>query len=156
MKTFVHLEPVWRTRANFILMARVPDEDSLEESLEQMWAERLTNNEFLLCCIPFRTYGLALGDVVKTAPELGRDYVITERVQASGRLVYRAWFGNVESTIKHDLRFQAVVKCQCEAWFFEWYSDNLLAIDIPGVEFKGRFDEVFTPMLKVGVLFEPG
>lgn len=121
-----------------------------------MWAEQVSENEFVLCCIPFMTYGLALGDLVVTSPQQERQYVIEALKQASGRLVYRVWFGDTDPKIKQDLRFQSVVKCQCEAWLFEWYSDNLLAIDIPGVEFKGRFDEVFNPMLELGALFEPG
>jgi hypothetical protein len=124
--------------------------------MEKLWAEQVAADEFILCCIPFFTYGMALGDRVRTALEGDKQHVIIARVQASGRLVYRCWFGDVDPAVKDDARVEAERVCRQERWWFEWSSTNLLAVDLPSVAYRDRFDDVFHSVQKFGVAVEDG
>jgi hypothetical protein len=88
----VHETPVWRDRADFIIAAQLRDADQ-PKRWEQLWARRLDDAEFEVCCIPFFLYDLALGDVVATEPADEREYVMSRVVRSSGRFVFRVWFG---------------------------------------------------------------
>jgi hypothetical protein len=57
MKEAQHLAPVWRERADFILGAIVEDGIS-----EQLWARKVDDLQFEVCCIPFWVYNISLGD----------------------------------------------------------------------------------------------
>jgi hypothetical protein len=57
---------------------------------EQLWAKRLGDTEFEICCIPFILFDVALGDVVQTSS----DYWFQRVLKPSGRFVFRAWFGD--------------------------------------------------------------
>ena len=67
----VHDNPVWRDRANYILQADLSGH-GLPGRFEQLWAQDLGDGTFQLCCLPFFTYGYALGDVVRVEPSEGR------------------------------------------------------------------------------------
>src|SRR6185312_6187921 len=73
-----HHQPVWRSRANFIVAAKVDD-----THWEQLWTQRLEHNQYLICCIPFFVYDLALGDVVSTQPRDSKQYVVEQVVNPS-------------------------------------------------------------------------
>src|SRR5690625_5461577 len=64
-KIAVHAHPAWRDKANFMIFADL-SESGLSGRWEQLWSRQLSETEFQLCCIPFFTYGLALGDRVTT------------------------------------------------------------------------------------------
>lgn len=61
----VHREPMWRERSNFIIATAI-DSANTDISTEQLWARKVDDRHFELCCIPFFAYDLALGDVVET------------------------------------------------------------------------------------------
>jgi hypothetical protein len=117
-----HADPVWRDRANFIIATAIEPFGPGIES-EQLWSRRVEDRVFELCCIPFFTYGLALGDLVVTAA--GEGYMVQDRVEQSGRSVFRAIFsrqghGTAENVNVELLRKGALV---------EWYSATYLAVD---------------------------
>src|SRR5690625_2025607 len=87
----VHAHPAWRDKANFMIFADL-SESGLSGRWEQLWSRQLSETEFQLCCIPFFTYGLALGDRVTTGPAKDKKYVILSVTRKSGRLVYRICF----------------------------------------------------------------
>lgn len=151
----IHSEPAWQDRANFLIFADLADHD-MPGRMEQLWAQQMDRDEFVLCCIPFFTYGLALGDRVKTSPRGGREYVISERLHSSGRITYRCWFGDLAPATRDKARLDAVVLCQREGWLFEWSSTNLLAVDIPSALQQSRFATAFAPLLAQGVTYERG
>lgn len=66
----IHENPVWRDRANCILQADLTGH-GLPGRFEQVWARDLRNGTYELCCLPFFTYGFALGDVVRLEPSKG-------------------------------------------------------------------------------------
>ncbi|HWK27651.1 MAG TPA: DUF4265 domain-containing protein [Solirubrobacter sp.] len=123
----VHATPVHRERADFIINADIA-EDGSPRRFEQLWARRIADTRFELCCIPFFLYDVALGDEVQTAPAHGREYMLARVVRPSGRFVFRAWFGS--STVP-GAREELTGVLSGLGRAFEWHSENLLAIDAP-------------------------
>lgn len=117
-----HQQPVWRDRANFIIMAPLPE----HHTYEQMWARQEADDLFELCCIPFFAHNLSLGDVVRTETRDGRSYLITEVVRPSGRWTFRVWLGkSTEDRLDVEAEFVAM------GALTEWSSQHLLALDVP-------------------------
>jgi hypothetical protein len=122
-----HSDPVWRDRADFILGAQLPDPDS--DRREQLWSRQVAPTRFEICCIPFFLYDVALADVVET----GTDYTLERVVEASGRWVFRAWFG--ESFHPRD---EIADELAAMGALLEWSSVNLLAVDASDAELAQR------------------
>lgn len=70
-KIVTHAEPVARERTNYILRLDLTA-DGMPGYFEQVWTRKEDRQRFELCCIPFFTYGLSLGDVITIADEAGR------------------------------------------------------------------------------------
>ena len=125
----VHLNPVRRDRADFIIMACLED-SGLEGHLEQLWARRLGEDRFEICCIPFFVRDIDLGDHVQVS--LDEDsYMIQGVVWKSGHYTFRAWFGNSSNPRASE---EVVSKRREFGYLYEWYSNNLLGIDAPSEE----------------------
>lgn len=120
-----HPNPAWREKANFLIFADLEDH-GMPGRWEQLWA-RQEGEEFELCCIPFFTYGLALGDRVRTAPRGGRRYVVASREAPSGRAVGRLWLKGVKDP---SIRSAVEEFVRERGWLSEWRS-SLLALDLP-------------------------
>lgn len=112
----VHTDPVWRDRADFVIGAELAG----EERAEQLWAKRLGEKRFEVCCIPFFLYDVALGDVVSTDSEFN----VTGVAIPSGRYVFRVWFGG-----SLDLRDEVTSRLAEIGAQMEWSSPRLLAVD---------------------------
>ncbi len=84
-----HTEPVWRSRANFVIAADIASAPDKRE-WEQLWARKSADTRFEICCIPFFVYDLALGDEVET----DGDHVLRRVVKPSGHFTFRVWFGS--------------------------------------------------------------
>jgi Domain of unknown function (DUF4265) len=121
-----HLSPVWRDRADFVIRADIREEGS-PRRFEQLWARQIEEMRFVVCCIPFFVYDLALGDEVETDSE----YVIGRVVRPSGGYTFRAWFGDSSYPAARSEMIDALRDLGYE---FEWYSENLLAIHAPDDE----------------------
>lgn len=117
-----HADPVWRDRANFIITTAIePFGPGIET--EQLWTRRVDDRMFELCCIPFFTYGLALGDLVSTAP--GEGYMVEDRVEQSGRSTFRAIFGRQGHRMAESVNVELLGK----GALVEWFSPTFLAVD---------------------------
>jgi hypothetical protein len=124
-KIIQHNHPAWRNTADFIIRAECYDAWHREEpAVEQLWAHKISEGIYELCCIPLFLYNISLGDQVKT----DSDYWITEVVKPSGHYTFRVWFGDSKSP-----GIQEAVKLTVEKFggLYEWYTDKLLAIDVP-------------------------
>jgi hypothetical protein len=119
----VHLEPVWRGRANFVISAELPEKDRPYQ-FEQLWVQQLSDDEFELCCIPFFLYDVALGDVVRTAAKSGRRYVLDRVIKPSGHYTFRVWFGH-----SFHPRDEIAAELSDIGALVERSSLNLLAVD---------------------------
>lgn len=127
----VHSCPAWHDKANFFIHAYI-EEDKGRNKWEQLWVKQVDDKRFMICCIPFFTYNLALGDLVSTDENL----VVINVIQASGQFTFRVWFGDsprpeIKDEVQQELKARNVA--------FEWSSVNMLAIS--GKDFK-QADEV--------------
>jgi hypothetical protein len=118
-----HEDPVWREHANFMIHARLPEEDR-PKRFEQLWTRRLADNRFEICCIPFLVFGLALGDVVVTSPREDFQYVVDKVIARSGRYVFRVQF----SPSFHP-RDEIAAGLEALGSLIEWPSRNMLVVD---------------------------
>jgi hypothetical protein len=116
-----HDDPVWRSRANFVIAADIAS-SSTKREWEQLWVKQLSERRFEVCCIPFFAYDLALGDEV----EADEDHVLRRVVKRSGHSTFRVWFGGSTGPADRDRIVEAIASHGCE---HEWSSQNLLAID---------------------------
>jgi hypothetical protein len=114
-----HSEPVWRDRADFIIAVTVGPSDT-GVTTEQLWARKITGNQFELCCIPFFVYDLALGDIV----EIKGDLLVDRVAESSGRFVFRVFFPHPDSP--RDATLSALTRLGA---LTEWSSTSLLAVD---------------------------
>lgn len=118
----VHENPVWRDKANFIIRVYLEKNEGRSE-WEQLWARRLDERRFSLCCIPFFAYDLALGDEVET----NADFVLNHVVSYSGQVTFRIWFSGQDTKTRQEL----VREIEAMKPLMEWSSDNLLALSVP-------------------------
>ena len=116
-----HMNPVWRSDANYIFGAAVPD---MGDGLwEQLWGRRDDDGVVTVCCIPFFAHELNLGDRV----ELTAGGMAGSVVSRSGRTTLRVWWrdastrGDVEGLLGRLESLGVLV---------EWYSASLMAVDL--------------------------
>ncbi|MGZ4575638.1 MAG: DUF4265 domain-containing protein [Mycobacteriaceae bacterium] len=69
-KIATHDSPVGRSRSNYMIRVNL-DRDGMPDHYEQMWTRTEDSHRHELCCIPFFTYGLSLGDVVTMTDAYG-------------------------------------------------------------------------------------
>ena len=65
-----HREPVARDRSNYIVRLNLT-QDGLPGRYEQVWTRTDDGHLHELCCVPFFTYGLSLGDAITLTSEDG-------------------------------------------------------------------------------------
>ena len=115
---FLHREPVWRDRANFVINAPLAEEGEFE----QLWSKQVSEDSFEICCIPFFLYDVALGDVVRTTTINGRRYIVNDVAERSGRYVFRVFFAS-EMRQNREPTFDALA---ARGALLEWSSPGLL------------------------------
>jgi Domain of unknown function (DUF4265) len=121
-----HDHPVWRERADYILQADLADH-GMAGRYEQLWARRVGADHFELCCLPFFTYGYALGDTVGLRVATGPfDRVLGSVVRPSNRALLRVAF--LTSDRHEDLHASLAASDRPH----EWRSGGLVAVDIEG------------------------
>jgi hypothetical protein len=127
VKFIVHEEPALRADSNYI--ARIDLRPfGFDDEVEQVWLRRTADGVAVLCCIPFRAYGVALGDTVRISPD---DYV-TEVTARSGRRVLRALIVEPDPA---DAAAELEARIARTALRFESSGGRHVAIDVPeGVE----------------------
>jgi hypothetical protein len=77
-KTMQHVNPIYPEKTDFIIGAKCNYKtDEYDMVWEQLWARRISEFRFEICCIPFFAYDLALGDEVVT----DKNHMITEVVK---------------------------------------------------------------------------
>jgi hypothetical protein len=118
MREATHSDPAWRDRSNFIIATDI-DPGETDIDTEQLWARKLDDGAFEICCIPFFAYNLSLGDVVLT----DADYMVRNVVKESGYRSFRVavfWPKNRNDDILESILRPGV--------FHEWSSPKLLAL----------------------------
>ena len=146
-----HEAPVWKERANFLIFADLSS-SGMADRWEQLWACQSSDDEFVLCCIPYFTYGLALGDTVRTQHLAGKKYVVADVVARTGRRALRLWLK--DATAEGKTRILEYV--QTFAPLHEWSSNNLLVIDVPEPEPTPELLALLHDLAQMGIQSEWG
>ncbi len=117
----LHLDPIWRDRANYILNAELVGDD-LPKHFEQLWTRQVDDNEFEICCIPFFLYDMALGDIVRSRPD--GSGLVERVVRPSGRYVFRAVLTDLGAPFD-----DVTAWIEQRGGLLEWSSRHMIAID---------------------------
>jgi hypothetical protein len=124
-RTIQHVNPVWREKTNYIIRVNIGDIDSIGQAMwEQLWVRKRSETIYEICCIPFHLYNVSLGDVVR----FDEEHSTLQVVSPSGHYTFRVWFGDSKNPDIRDLVIEELAGFDC---LLEWYSENLLAIDVP-------------------------
>jgi hypothetical protein len=119
-----HNAPAWGLKSNFIIRADLA-RHGLPGRIEQLWARRIAATQFEICCIPFFTYGLALGDTVETNAQ----NTIQKTTEKGGHQTLRVAIALQERQDRlHEIVHEWVIKT---GLLHEWYSTGYLAVDLP-------------------------
>ncbi|MGW9159411.1 DUF4265 domain-containing protein [Microbacterium sp. NPDC055665] len=144
----VHREPVWRERSDFVIGIPIAP-GSTDVTTEQLWARRISESRFEICCIPFFAYDIALGDVV----EVDASLTVQRVVEHSGRYVFRVHLKNSTSSGAPDV----ARPIEALGGLVEWSSPILFAIDADEYVMAQEIANLLQQMEARGVLvFETG
>jgi hypothetical protein len=92
---------------------------------EQLWVTRVGEKRFKISCVPFFTYGIALGDTVQTNDE----FTFQRVLEKSGHKTIRVSVAIKEKQDKlHEILHEWVDNT---GLLHEWYSTGYLAVDLP-------------------------
>jgi hypothetical protein len=119
-----HSTPAWGTQANFIIRVDL-DDSGMSAGTEQLWARRIDQLTFEVCCIPFFAYGLALGDTV----ECSADFTIQRRLYCGGHRTLRIAISDFAK--QHEIHEALHGWVLGTGMLHEWYSQGYLAVDVP-------------------------
>jgi hypothetical protein len=109
----------------------------MHRTWEQLWCKQTGENTFVVCCVPFCLYDLALGDEVETSPPGFREYEFRRVLRPSGRRVYRvilpscAPLGSDEDILQY---------LRENGYLWEHYSWRVIAIDADSCESAARLE----------------
>ncbi len=124
-KIFKHSLPLWHDKVDSFIMADVTDDED-EDQWEKIWTRRVEKERYEICCIPFFTYKIALGDIVRA------DWMGAFRwvVEPSGRSVFRVYFEPEFDPSTREARIRDVLNGIADlGGEMEFYNEDLLAID---------------------------
>lgn len=143
-KIITHDFPARRAEANFIIGALLEEKISDIAQMEQIWAKQIEEDLFSICCIPFFTYGLALGYKVQTKPIGNMPYVIERVIEKSTNVTYRVFFQNTNrwSNVIDDI---SQLGCTVEP---RWKNSNVIGVDAPDDEKKVLLEGFLLDLVK--------
>ncbi|RZU18782.1 uncharacterized protein DUF4265 [Kribbella rubisoli] len=123
----VHDEPALRGESNYIARIDLAPFE-FEGQVEQVWLRRIGDDgEAVLCCIPFRAYGLALRDTVR----LSAESAVIELVNPSGSRALRALIAELDAGEIRVVKAEIDARVSRAGLLFEWSGDRHVAIDVP-------------------------
>jgi len=125
--SIVHVDPVERTDSNYLAQVDLAP-FGLDGRFEQVWLHDVGDGTYVLACIPFMVYGLALGDVVRLAPD-GR---VAEVVRRAGHRVLRVLLNEDEDADRWAGTVDAAKSCVAGAGLLsEWHGQRFVSVDLP-------------------------
>lgn len=87
---FAHPHPVWRERGDSSVAVDI-SYDWTSDEWEELWARRLDDVTFEICCVPYRAYDIGPGDTVEIGTEGSRDDAVLRVVSWGGSSVFSVW-----------------------------------------------------------------
>jgi hypothetical protein len=117
-----HYNPVWPS--DFFIRADLSCH-GMPGRFEQLWVKKVGERQFQICCVPFFTYGIALGDTVQTDDEFTFQQVVAKGGHKTLRVV-------VAIKEKQDQLHETLHEwVDNTGLLYEWYSPGYLAVDLP-------------------------
>lgn len=125
MQFVVHDHPVGRSSQNVLTHVDL-ERFGFTGQKEQLWLRPSEEGDFVVACLPFRVYGLALWDRVQLSAE---GSTIVRLLERSGRRVLRVLFlprpdqDEFKARVTHEVELAGLV---CE-----WSGNRHVAVDVP-------------------------
>ncbi|MFI7361541.1 DUF4265 domain-containing protein [Streptomyces sp. NPDC050149] len=104
-----HPDPAWHDRGDSLVMYNLAD-SGMPGRWEQLWAKRLGNNRYMLCCIPFFTSNIALGDAFTTTSSGNFEDSVDTVIEPSGNVVIHALFSEDATMAENEDRQGDLIK----------------------------------------------
>jgi hypothetical protein len=117
-----HYHPVWPS--DTVILADLSPY-GMPGRFEQFWATRTANGSFRISCIPFFTYGIALGDTVECDRELTIQKIVKKDHHKTLRV---ALADKQDGKHLHEVLHKWADETNLS---YEWYADGYLAVDLP-------------------------
>jgi Domain of unknown function (DUF4265) len=136
-----HSEPAWRDRSDYIIRVDLADH-GMPGSSEQLWARRVDEHTFEICCIPFFTYGIALGDLVEWTEA---DQRATVRGRSGHRNLRIAFCDRSDATDEHESLHGKLVRAGC---LVEFSGHGFGAVDLGNDEQREAALAVLAPYVE--------
>ena len=128
----VHDDPAIRPRRPRLAMIDLAPFE-FEGQMEEVWLRTAGSGEYELCCLPFRVYGLALGDLVGL-DEAGK--MVRSLIKPAGHRLFRAFVKEPLSDPAAMAARERIVAAVAESKLVsEWSGDRHVAIHVPLGEF---------------------
>lgn len=136
----VHESPAWRAVADYVAMVDLAP-FGFPDMQEQVWLRSAAEGGYETCCIPFRAYGLTLGDVVELDSSGSR--VVAVRAKG-GHRAFRIFFPSklVESELQ-GMTDRINTMVHADDLTSEWSGNRHVAIDVsPGRSIDHLWQEI--------------
>lgn len=146
-KIVTHGEPAARQRSNFIVRLDLTA-DGLPGHYEQVWTRTDDTRRHELCCIPFFTYGLSLGDVITMT---NREGVYRVESKSGHRTIRIAVQDQTYAHERHDDLHDGLAQIGVVTEF-RGHSNSYCAVDIMTEDQADAVIELLTPLMQAGTL----
>jgi hypothetical protein len=144
-----HSNPAWPRATSFILHADLAP-FGMPGRWEQLWTTQLSDDRFEVCCIPFFTYGVALGDTVSAGQREGKHWVMGEVISRSGHRTLRlAAESPASARALHEALHESLAHTGLA---HEWHGSGYVAIDLPPGTQPQEILTLFAGHIKAGTL----
>jgi len=122
---------------------------------EQIWLRSLPAVGFEICCIPFRVYGITLGDVVELDSDGKR--IIDVRVKG-GHRAFRVFFSPTPSSSELEIVRDRIHEiANSDDLLVEWSGDRHVAVDVsPTHDIERLWQEIQPEVRNGSALWEWG
>ena len=127
-------------------------EHELEGSWEQVPCKMIDEDRFQVCCIPFFTYNLALGDIV-TAGAAGDNFPTFQKViERSGYWTIRVSFVDTDPDLRPAVLSDTIQWLTGKGCAFEWESHEYVAVNVLTEQLTDEIAEYLWGRMNEGVL----
>jgi hypothetical protein len=144
-----HVAPAWGRKANFLIRADLAGYGMPNRS-EQLWARKVGERLFEVCCLPFFTYGITLGDTVETNDQ----FTVQRVLNKSGHKTLRVALANKDRLPElHELHEHIHGWLDSNEFLYEWYASGYLAVDVTSVTQQGLLVQFLQGLAAGGDLY---
>ena len=142
-----HSAPTLREEADFLIQVDL-SVNGMAGRYEQLWTKKLGSDRFLICCLPFFTYGIALRDIVVAVLDEREQYMFQHVAKKSGHRLLRFAFQSKETAVSiHKQLHQALLAAGCAQ---EWNGSGYCAVDIGSERDLGAVQALLAELTRPG------